>query len=51
MGVKYKAVQVDVSYVLTAQYQHPLSDTFRVGMIINFGEPSVTAENDDDGDE
>lgn len=48
MGVKYKAVQVDVSYVLTAQYQHPLSDTFRVGMIINFGESSITAEGDDD---
>lgn len=46
MGVKYKAVQIDVSYVLTAQYQHPLSDTFRIGMIVNFGEPSTIAESD-----
>ncbi|WP_299452150.1 type IX secretion system outer membrane channel protein PorV [uncultured Microscilla sp.] len=48
MGVKYKAVQVDVSYVLTAQHQHPLSDTFRIGMIVNFGEPEVTIDESDD---
>ncbi|OJJ21218.1 hypothetical protein BKI52_11675 [marine bacterium AO1-C] len=46
MGVRYKAVQVDVSYILTAQYNHPLSDTFRVGMIVSFGDTSPSTNHD-----
>lgn len=50
MGFKYKAIQIDVSYVLTAQYQHPLSDTFRVGMIVNFGDGSGIADGEGEED-
>lgn len=46
MGIRYKAVQVDASYILTAQYNHPLSDTFRIGMIVSFGDTNPASDND-----
>ena len=53
MGFRYKAVQIDASYILTAQYNHPLSDTFRVGMIVSFGDtkPSPERSTIDDNDD